>query len=482
MVEQRHIDYIRSNSGKYSLDSLKQALLQAGLTADEVEEAVRLASEPPAAAPPAPPPPVTPGEPVETASAPAQQQSEPAAATPFSITKVIAQAKQVLTDPYGFFRAMPKNGGYKAPILFLLSMFTVSLVIMLVLKGILGSAPLGIAGMIAGLMVGLIMMAVVILISTAVAHLIWILLGSRESFETSFRCLAYFSALAPIHSIASSVPAVGQWLSIPVTLYGLYLYIPASVEAHGISKKKAVVVAAIFGLLTLISLVITAISANKMKQMMAEGAATAAGASTGDMEKLKEIAGNMQQAAASMERAAGEMDGTDQAEAGREQLMQMASAVGKSMKEAGNTELVDDRELEEMLPKELYGMTRGEPSRSTGGAAGIKAATAKVIFTAKRNRKITVKISDSGGLGGVMSMGWDLSDAGKTAERGITLTEYKGFKARERYSKSSNTRRLSILVGKRFIVEIKGNAGFSSKNLRSVADSVDLEKLQSLAR
>ena len=57
-----------------------------------------------------------------TPTRPAQSQSTPPAGGGFNFGTVIAQAQQVITDPSGFYRAMPRTGGYSEPLIFALVM------------------------------------------------------------------------------------------------------------------------------------------------------------------------------------------------------------------------------------------------------------------------------------------------------------------------------------------------------------------------
>ncbi len=63
MVDQRYIDYVKTNIGKYPLESVKQGLANANVPPDQIEEAVREATRPQAAPPPPPPPPLAPPAP-----------------------------------------------------------------------------------------------------------------------------------------------------------------------------------------------------------------------------------------------------------------------------------------------------------------------------------------------------------------------------------------------------------------------------------
>ena len=491
MVDQRYIDYIRSNKDKYPIDSLKQNLLKAGVPPSEVEEAVRAATEPGQAVMPAAPPPVGPGAvfpAAQTGSAPSQN-------APFNIQDLILQAKQVLLDPFGFFRAMPKKGGFRDPFIFLFSMALTQVLISLVLKFGLGTLGLGggsflgstmsLTMMIGGVVLGLIMLPVIMLIVAAIAHVIWTLLGSKEEFETSFRCVAYVSALAPVYALVNSIPSIGMWLAIPVSLYGLYLYIPSSVEVHGIKKKTATIIFAVLAGLTLLSLIGSAIAFRKVKKMVKSAADSPLAESLGRFKELAEAGEKNNRPPVMQPDAPADTDTQGFPPAGRpmsqEQAMETAAAVLKTMADAKNVELVDHTLLKELLPKQLHGMTLTRATSSAGAGFGVKASAARATYTAAKGKTITIKLSDTGGLGGIFAMGWEQSGGSQQANRTTKLTEYKGFKAQEKYYTQSKRARLTVLVDKRFILEITGRSGFSIKNLRAVADAVDLDQLRSLA-
>jgi len=125
MVDPRCVDYIRTHKDKYPMDALKAALLKAGASPSDVEEAARLAVAPPMRRSSAPFAEIFPTAAASGDAAPAQG---PAPARPADISgpSLLAQARgllprarSVVLDPAGFFRTMPRRGGWREPLFFL---------------------------------------------------------------------------------------------------------------------------------------------------------------------------------------------------------------------------------------------------------------------------------------------------------------------------------------------------------------------------
>lgn len=165
---------------------------------------------------------------------------------------IIDAAKQVIMDPVGFYRGMPKTGGFGDPLVFAVALGVVTGVI----QAVLGLVHLG------GSAVGMAALSLIILapiwvliggfIGAAIVFVIWKLMGSTESYETAYRCGAYSMAVAPITTLAGVIPVVGGLVGVA---WMVYLLVIASVEVHKLPARKAWLVFGIIGaLLALMSL------------------------------------------------------------------------------------------------------------------------------------------------------------------------------------------------------------------------------------
>jgi len=145
-------------------------------------------------------------------------------------------ALRVITSPAAFFREMPKTGGFAEPLLFMVAMGVVTGILTDVL-GLFGLATIFSTGMaIAAVIVIPIVYGVLGFIGAGVAFAIWRLLGSLETYETAYRCVAYISALMPVVTVLDAVPYAG-WLAVVALV--TFLYVSASVEAHKLAAQKS---------------------------------------------------------------------------------------------------------------------------------------------------------------------------------------------------------------------------------------------------
>lgn len=155
------------------------------------------------------------------------------------IVPIINTALKVIVDPVGFFKNMAKGGGFIEPLVFIVAMGVLSGIFraILALFGLVPEVPFSMA--IASIVIAPILMAIFGFIATFILFIIWKIIGSRESFETAFRCYAYVSAIVPINTIISIIPYAGPVLGF---IWMTYLIIIASIEVHKIKPSIAWIV------------------------------------------------------------------------------------------------------------------------------------------------------------------------------------------------------------------------------------------------
>jgi len=144
--------------------------------------------------------------------------------------------KKVIINPVGFFKDMPKSGGFIEPLIFMVCMGLVVAVINLILAtfgmGFVGSFLMAVASLI----ILPIVIAIFGFVGALILFIIWKIMGSQESFETAYRCAAYATGITPITTIINLVPYLGALVSL---LWMTYLMVVASVEVHSINRKTA---------------------------------------------------------------------------------------------------------------------------------------------------------------------------------------------------------------------------------------------------
>ncbi|MFQ5444546.1 MAG: YIP1 family protein [Desulfobacterales bacterium] len=178
-----------------------------------------------------------------------------------NLNSVIEDVKKVLTNPAEFYQSMAKTGGFVDPVIFLVVMAFVSGIIVSILSimgvGMMGGMPMGFGA--------LIMMPIFALIGSfigaAILFVIWKLMGSDESYETAYRCIAYASAIYPIMALLGIVPYIGSLVGV---VWGMYLMINASVEVHKLNSKTAYIVFGVLGALLVVFNLSSEIATRKM--------------------------------------------------------------------------------------------------------------------------------------------------------------------------------------------------------------------------
>lgn len=169
---------------------------------------------------------------------------------PFDINRVIADAKQIISNPRGYYQAMPKSGGFVEPLIFIAVMAAV----MGLISAVLSLFSSSVAGLLAAGFAAIILAPIGAIIGAfigaAILFVIWKLMGSTETYETAFRCLAAATALYPIVALLSIIPYISTIVGIA---WAMYLMIEASVIVHGRERKTAQIVFGILGVLLILS-------------------------------------------------------------------------------------------------------------------------------------------------------------------------------------------------------------------------------------
>jgi Uncharacterized protein conserved in archaea len=158
-------------------------------------------------------------------------------------------AIKLIVTPAGFFRTMPKTGGLIDPLLYVVMTSLLGVVLSAVESSVSHGAGVHDLGMLAIWLVTVPLIAAILsFFVAAICFAIWTFTGSSESYETSYRCLAYMQILFPITILLSIVPYLGL-LGIA---WWLYLMVIATREVHKTPIQPALlvygIIAALIGL------------------------------------------------------------------------------------------------------------------------------------------------------------------------------------------------------------------------------------------
>jgi len=151
----------------------------------------------------------------------------------------------VLLRPGDFFAVMPRGGGYAQPLIFMVVMAAFAAIVDLVLSFLgLGGTSLPMA--LAGIVIAPVLVAILGFVGAAVLFVIWKLMGSRETYETAYRCITYAGAIMPFMGLLNAIPYLGIVLGLA---WSTFILVVASTRVHQIAQKVAL---ATFGTLAVI--------------------------------------------------------------------------------------------------------------------------------------------------------------------------------------------------------------------------------------
>lgn len=179
----------------------------------------------------------------------------------FNPGEILDNAKQVITDPVGFFQRMPRKGGYAKPVVFVVAIAVVTALV----QAIMGMFGLGAVGLLTASFAGLVLLPVLAIVGSfigaAILFVIWKLMGSEEDFETAYRCAAYAYGYAPVAALVSGIPYVGTLVQVawPVLLLAL-----ATIYVHGRKPGLAWGVFGTLGIVAVISMLSAEVAGRKI--------------------------------------------------------------------------------------------------------------------------------------------------------------------------------------------------------------------------
>jgi hypothetical protein len=157
----------------------------------------------------------------------------------FDFETVIEVAKKIATQPRSFYQQMAKHGGYTEPLIFAAVMGLLAGIIAAVFSmftsGHLGSVSFGLLSILI-VPVGTVLCCYV---AAAIMFVIWKLMGSREDYETGFRCVAYSMVVLPVAMLAALIPYIGTILA---NLWWFWLMFIATNTVHNMESRKSMIV------------------------------------------------------------------------------------------------------------------------------------------------------------------------------------------------------------------------------------------------
>lgn len=297
--------------------------------------------------------------------------------------------------------------------------------------------------------------------------------GGTKDTTQSFKTSVYASTAAWLGGIGGLLGfTLGGLLSLAGAIYSIYLLYTALPHTMKAPAEKAtsytvVTIIVCIVLAVLLSLLGSAVGLGSGFRAMSRTQAT-----TFDPDSPL---GRLEQAGRQLEKAEKEGKLEDPSQAVGQVLGAMAGKDGAITIEALSADT-----LKSFIPDTLAGLPRQSISAERNAAMGIQVANARARYGEGSNG-LTLEITDTGGAAGFMAMaGW--ANIEKSSEEG-SRTERVGREGdrivKEAWDSDAKSGEYTLVVGNRFIVEVKGSAG-SPADLKAAANSVDIDRLESL--
>jgi hypothetical protein len=283
----------------------------------------------------------------------------------------------------------------------------------------------------------------------------------QKNMDQAMKVATYASTAAWLGGIFTLVPMLSV-LVLFAALYSVYLlYLGLPILMKSAISKSVAYTASVIVCAIVLFVAIGAVSSALITYPV----------QTADQTKVEQAAKQFEDAANSLQKA------LDQGAGGSSKPDEPSSATAKK-----TVEPVDFRQLKDLLPDTLAGMTRTKATGERTGAFGMDLSKAEGRYE-HDDRGINVEISDIGsltGLTGMAAYAWASTEVDRETETGIEkTTKINGHKAFEKYDKDSKSGEISVMVSNRFVVEVKGE-NVKIDDLRSAVGKINLAKLAAL--
>jgi Yip1 domain len=301
--------------------------------------------------------------------------------------------------------------------------------------------------------------------------------GATKNQVQAFKTAVYASTAAWIAAVGGllgfSLSALLMLAGGIYSIYLLYLALPHTMKAP--PEKATTYTVVIIIAVVVISIVLGAVGgALGMAGGMAGWGAVRGAQNDVQVFDRDSALGRLESAGRELEKAEkeGKLDDPSKAMG---QVMGALSGAGAGT----SVEALSADTLRSFIPEQLGGLSRQGISAERNAAMGMQIASARARYGAEN--ELRLEITDTGGAAGFMALaGW--AGIESSSEEG-TRTERVGTEGdrlvKEVWDSASKSGEYTVVIGKRFIVKVEGEAG-SLSDLKSAASAVDLDKLESL--
>jgi hypothetical protein len=341
----------------------------------------------------------------------------------------------------------------------------------------------GITRMVLSYVLSLVLVYVMALIINALAPTF----GGQKDMTQALKTVTYAWTASWIAGIGVILPWLGLLILIAGGIYGIYLLYLGLPHTMKCPQDKA-------GGYTAVSVIIAIVLSWILGLIVAGAVGTAAmtGAAMGGMHVTgsngdsvtvdsNSALGKLTAMGQRAEQASKEMEAAQKSGDSAAQSAAMGKMMGAMTGTDGSVEALAPEQIKAFLPDSLGNFKRTGLSAERNKAMGMQVSQASADYAADNGQHITLKVSDTGGAKGLMSLASAMApEEEKQTEHGYEKTySADGNLIHEAWDTQSNYGEYSVVVGKRFTVKANGRTD-SIDQLKQAVASVDLGKLESL--
>jgi hypothetical protein len=159
----------------------------------------------------------------------------------------------------------------------------------------------------------------------------------------------------------------------------------------------------------------------------------------------------------------------------------LLNALGGALGGPNRVATVDFKTLTALLPASLPGMTRTSAQGENQGAIGVKTSSAKADYAGRDGAGVHIEIADISGVSGLMDLAGGLiqqttSESDSGYEKDVVIG---GRTVHEKYDARNRKGELSVILVKRFSVDITGS-NVEMQSLEQSLSQIDLAQLESM--
>jgi len=308
--------------------------------------------------------------------------------------------------------------------------------------------------------------------------------GGQKNSVQALKAVAYAYTASWIAGIGAIVPFLSWLIAIAGGVYSIYLlYLGLPPNMKVTQEKAAGYTAVVVVVAIVVSWVISLVAGGVMgASMLARGGFPGGSSSSSSdvkfdpdsrLGKLQEWSKQMEKASQKMETAQKSGDSKAQGEAIGGML---SAALG-----GGKVESLPTDRMKALLPESLAGLPRKSISAERNNALGMQVSKSEAEYGGDAGTPLTVEITDVGGAQGIMMLaGWAGIEEDKETGSGYEKTYHQdGRLVHEQWDNSSQTGKYSVILGERFIAEVRGHAA-SMDQLKGALAGLDLAGIEAL--